>query len=152
MKYSEARQGRIFVLRLEDGEIVHQVVESFARDRDIKAAALFAVGGADTGSTLVVGPKDGQERPVTPMERMLGDVHEIAGVGTLFPDEAGRPMLHMHMACGREQRTTTGCIRSGVATWQVMEIVIIELLDTPARRLMEPGLGFKLLDPEPERL
>jgi len=104
MKYSEARQGRIFVLRLEDGEIVHQVVESFARDRDIKAAALFAVGGADTGSTLVVGPKDGQERPVTPMERMLGDVHEIAGVGTLFPDEAGRPMLHMHMACGREQQ------------------------------------------------
>lgn len=150
MKYSEARQGRIFVLRLEDGDIVHQVVETFAGDKGIKAAALIAVGGADKGSTLVTGPKEGQARPVTPMERMLGDVHEIAGVGTLFPDEAGRSMLHMHMACGREERTTTGCIRSGVVTWQVMEIIILELLDTPARRLLEPALGFKLLHPCPD--
>lgn len=30
MKYSEARPGRIFVLRLEDGEIVHEVIERFA--------------------------------------------------------------------------------------------------------------------------
>jgi predicted DNA-binding protein with PD1-like motif len=147
MKYSEARQGRVFIMRLEDGEIVHQVVENFARDKAIMAAALVAVGGADRGSTLVVGPEDGGARPVTPMERVLGDVHEIAGVGTLFPDEAGNPLLHMHMACGRENLTTTGCVRSGVTTWQVMEIIIFELLDTSARRLLEPDLGFKLLDP-----
>lgn len=147
MKYSEARQGRVFILRLEDGEVVHQVIEGFARDKSIMAAALVAVGGADRGSTLVVGPEDGRARPVTPMERVLDDVHEIAGVGTLFPDEAGNPMLHMHMACGRQGVTTTGCVRSGVATWQVMEIIIFELLDTPARRLLESDLGFKLLDP-----
>jgi len=149
MKYSEARQGRIFVLRLEHGETVHQVIENFASDRGITAAALIAVGGADTGSTLVVGPEDGGARPVTPMERILDNVHEIAGVGTLFPDETGTPMLHMHMACGRKDKTTTGCIRSGVVTWQVMEIILLELLDTPGRRLMDPDLGFKLLDPQP---
>ncbi len=147
MKYSEARQGRVFVMRLEHGEVVHEVIESFARDKAIKAAALIAVGGADKGSTLVVGPEDGRARPVTAMKQVLDDVHEIAGVGTLFPDENGQPMLHMHMACGREALTTTGCVRSGVATWQIMEIIIIELLDTPARRLLEPDLGFKLLDP-----
>jgi predicted DNA-binding protein with PD1-like motif len=30
MKYSEAKPGRIFVIRLEDGEIVHEVIEAFA--------------------------------------------------------------------------------------------------------------------------
>ena len=131
------------------GSLVHQVIESFARDKAIKAAALIAVGGADQGSALVVGPEDGRAVPVTPMQRLLEEVHEIAGVGTLFPDEAGNPILHMHMACGRKTDTTTGCIRNGVITWQVMEIIIFELLDSPARRLLEPDLGFKLLDPEP---
>ncbi|NIT59971.1 MAG: DUF296 domain-containing protein, partial [Aliifodinibius sp.] len=31
MKYSEAKQGRIFVIRLEDGDIVHDEIERFAR-------------------------------------------------------------------------------------------------------------------------
>ncbi|MBA3036272.1 MAG: DUF296 domain-containing protein, partial [Desulfobacterium sp.] len=30
MKYSEAKQGRIFVVRLEDGETVHEEIEKFA--------------------------------------------------------------------------------------------------------------------------
>lgn len=29
MKYSEAKQGRIFVIRLEDGDIVHEELERF---------------------------------------------------------------------------------------------------------------------------
>jgi predicted DNA-binding protein with PD1-like motif len=57
-------------------------------------------------------------------------------------------MPHMHMACGREGQTTTGCIRSGVITWQILEIIIFELLDTTAIRRLEPDLGFKLLDPD----
>ena len=149
MKYSEARQGRIFVLRLEDGDIVHQAVETFAREKGISAAALVAVGGADHASTLVVGPEDGRALPVRAMRTVLGDVHEIAGVGTLFPDETGRPVLHMHMACGRERATVTGCGREGVVVWQVMEVILFELLDSPARRLLETELGFKLLWPEP---
>jgi predicted DNA-binding protein with PD1-like motif len=33
MKYSEAKPGRIFVLRLEDGDILHESVETFAREQ-----------------------------------------------------------------------------------------------------------------------
>ena len=32
MKYAEARAGRIFVIRLEDGDIVHEAIEKFARE------------------------------------------------------------------------------------------------------------------------
>ena len=48
MKYSEAKQGRVFIVRLEDGEIVHEVIEQFALDHKITAASLIVVGGPTT--------------------------------------------------------------------------------------------------------
>jgi predicted DNA-binding protein with PD1-like motif len=147
MKFSQARQGRIFVLRLEDGEIIHEVIERFAEEHSIRAAALIAVGGVDQGSRLVVGPEEGRSVPVVPMEFLLDNVHEVAGTGTLFPDEEGRPQIHMHCAMGRKDQTITGCIRRGVKVWHILEVILFELLDTPARRVADPTLGFKLLEP-----
>ena len=147
MKYSEATMGRVFVIRLTEGEILHDTIEKFARERGIKAAAVLAVGGAAGGSRLIVGPKDGDARPVNPLERALSGVHEIAGVGTIFPDEAGSPILHMHAACGRQSSTVTGCVRAGVETWQILEVILIELSGSSAVRRLDPPPGFKLLDP-----
>jgi len=145
VQYCEAKQGRVFVLRLEHGETVHEEVERFARQEGIAAAALIAVGGAGAGSELVVGPKDGHARPIDPMRHVLENVHEIAGIGTLFSDDAGNPLVHMHMACGRAENALAGCIRSGVKVWQIMEIVVFELLGAAAGRAEDPDLGFKLL-------
>jgi predicted DNA-binding protein with PD1-like motif len=147
MKYSEARPGRIFVIRLEDGDIVHEAIERFALEKGIQAAALIALGGSDQGSRLVVGPAEGRSKPILPLQHILENVHEAAGTGTLFPDDEGHPILHMHMACGRRSSTVTGCIRSGVRVWHVMEIILIELLDTTGRRLVDAETGFKLLIP-----
>lgn len=147
MKYSEARQGRVFILRLEDGEIVHEVIEQFASDQGIRAASLMIVGGADDGSRLVVGPEEDRTLPLNPIKLVLENAHEITGTGTLFWDEQGQPLLHMHMACGRKKETITGCIREGVKVWHIMEVIIFELLDTTAKRVVEEPLGFKLLRP-----
>jgi len=145
MQAEEVSQGRVFVLRLEHGDIVHQAIEGFARDRGIRAAALIILGGADGGSRIVVGPQDGEKRPVTPMQAALEAAHEVAGTGTIFPNEKGEPVLHMHMACGREEATRTGCIRSGVQVWQIMEAVLFELTETRGQRTADPELGFQLL-------
>jgi predicted DNA-binding protein with PD1-like motif len=147
MKFSEARQGRVFVLRLEDGEIVHESIEQFAVDQNIEAASLILVGGADKGSNLVVGPKEDRGVPLEPMTFQLEHAHEVAGTGTLFRDEEGTPLLHMHIACGRDGKTVTGCIRDGVKVWHVMEVIIHELAGSTARRAVEAPLGLKLLRP-----
>lgn len=147
MKYSEAKPGRIFVIRLEDGDIVHETIEKFAQEQNIGAAALVILGGADRGSKIVVGPEAGRTKPVVPMQRILADVHEVSGIGTLFPDEKGNPILHMHMACGRQAETVTGCIRTGVKVWHVMEAILFELTDSTGKRIMDPQTGFKLLIP-----
>jgi predicted DNA-binding protein with PD1-like motif len=147
VKFSECKPGRIFILRLENGEIVHQEIEQFARNQSIEAASLIIIGGADKGSKLIVGPEKENENgtPVSVLEFVLQNVHEIAGAGTLFPDQQGNPVLHLHMACGRQSSTKTGCIRPGVRVWQVMEVILFELLESKGRRVLDPKTGFTLL-------
>lgn len=147
MRYSQAKQGRIFIIRLEDGDIVHEEIEKFSREKSIKAAALIILGGADKGSKLIVGPEHGRREPIIPMEHILDNVHEIAGTGTIFPNEKGKPILHMHMACGRKTSSVTGCVRNGVKVWHIMEVILFELVDTTAVRAFEPTTGFELLKP-----
>ena len=36
MKYSEAKFGRVFVLRLEDGDVLHESIEAFAVKEGVK--------------------------------------------------------------------------------------------------------------------
>lgn len=146
MKYGTARLGRVLVVRLEDGDVVHESIEAAARAERIARAAVILVGGAAGGSRVVVGPEDGAARPVTPIERVLHDVHEAAGAGTIFPDESGRPVLHLHAAFGRDDRVTAGCIRTGVTTWVVAEAIVIELTGSAAARRVDPATGFELLD------
>ena len=147
MKYSQCSLGRTFIIRLENGEIVHEEIEKFARMMSIRAAAIIIVGGADKGTKLIVGPQNGEALPVKPLVQTLENVHEITGTGTLFPDENGDPSLHMHIACGRQRSTTTGCVREGVKVWHVMEVILIELSQTAAIRNVDPKTGFHLLEP-----
>ena len=122
-------------------------IEAFAAEHGIRAASLIVVGGADAGSTLVVGPASDRGDPVVPMEHVLDHAHEVAGVGTLFPDPDGKPLVHVHTACGRGEDTVTGCIRRGVKTWHVLEVVLFELVDSTARRVHDETVGFELLQP-----
>lgn len=147
MLFSEARQGRTFIIRLEDGEIVHETLEQFAAEQGITAAAVIILGGADKESRLIVGPQKGRAHPVTPMQHELYEAHEVTGTGTIFPDDEGIPVLHLHMACGREENTVTGCVRNGVKVWYIMEVVLFELTGTTATRRPDPQIGFKLLVP-----
>lgn len=147
MKYSEAKYGRIFVIRLEDGDILHECIEEFARENNVKAGFLIATGGADKGSKLVVGPEKGRATSINPMEYVLSEVHEITGTGTIFINEKREPKLHMHVASGRKDTTKTGCVRKGLKVWHIMEIILIELKDSKAMRRFDKNTGFELLKP-----
>ncbi|WP_320042780.1 PPC domain-containing DNA-binding protein [uncultured Desulfobacter sp.] len=147
MKYSQAKQGRIYIIRLEDGDIIHEELEKFAKEKAITAAALTIIGGADKESKLIVGPEHGRTETIIPMEHILNNVNEIVGTGTIFPNESGEAKLHMHIACGREESTVTGCVRNGVRTWHILEVILFELVETTAVRVFDPTTGFELLNP-----
>lgn len=145
MKYSEANLGRIFVLRLEHGDKIPDIIESFAKSQDIKAALVHFLGGADTNSKVVVGPEDGSVPKPRPMVTTLLGTSEAVGVGTLFLNEEGLPKLHLHSAFGRNRETVTGCTRDGVTIWHIGEVVIFELTNVSAQRKVDPETRFELL-------
>ena len=143
MKVSEGKVGRVFVVRLEDGDRLPDAIEDLAAENNIKAASVILLGGIRRG-TIVVGPET-PAVPPKPMTESFQDVHEIAAVGTIFANEQGKPILHLHGALGRDGRTITGCTRTGVQVWLVAEAIITEITDTTAHRVNEAGL--ELLEP-----
>lgn len=169
MNWSEGTLGRLFVLRLEEGEEFNDTVEAFARERGLTRGLVFLLGGADADSRLVVGPAIPPEEPassmpasgspsaglyppaplsasaIVPLLHTLAAPHEVLALGTLFPDADGRPSLHLHAAAGREGDATVGCTRAGTVTWLVAEVVILEILGTTAARRADPATGFELL-------
>lgn len=147
MKYAEMGLGRVFVLRLEDGDRLPETVENFAALKNVRRAVVTAVGAVG-GGKIVVGPET-PDAPdgVRPMIRDILGVHEGAFAGTIFPTVDGKPELHMHAALGRGEGSATGCVRTGLDVWKVLEVVIIELTgEGPVRRL-DPQTGFVLLEP-----
>ena len=146
MQFTEAKLGRVYVLRLHDGDRLPDVLESFAAEKNVSTGLCFFLGGAKENSRVVVGPKDCYNLPPEPMVTLLERVHEACGVGTIFSDETGKPKLHMHSSFGRSENTVTGCVRMGVEVWQIGEVMIIEFTEAQARRVIDKKTNFEFLE------
>jgi len=144
MKACEGQLGRVFVIRLEDGDVIPTCIESFAEEKKISVGQVLMIGGIGSGQ-VVVGPRYSDEMPPEPMLLPLDGAHEVVGVGIIAPSEQGKPALHMHAALGRSGKTTTGCLRPGVNTWIVGEVIICEIVGTNAARVLDNDTGFELL-------
>ncbi len=127
MKACQGRIGRVFVIRLEDGDTVPQCIERFAEENGVSVGQAILVGGIG-GGDVIVGPRRSEERPPEPMLLPINGAHEVVAVGVLAPGEDGRPVLHMHAALGRSEQTTTGCLRRGVTTWLMGEVILCEII------------------------
>ena len=145
MKATEGHIGRVFVLRLEDGDVVPDCIERFAQEKNISTGQVILVGGIGSGK-IVVGPRDSDEMPPTPVLLPVDGAHEVVGVGIIAPDKDGKPTLHIHASLGRSDKALTGCLRPGVTTWLVGEAIIYEILGAKAARLPDPESGFDLMD------
>ena len=144
MKASEGKLGRVFVIRLEDGDAVPASIERFAEKMKISVGQVVLIGGIGDGE-VVVGPRRSNEMPPDPMLVPIDGVHEVVGVGIIAPDKKGKPKLHIHASLGRSGKTTTGCLRPGVTTWLVGEVIILEIKGTNAVRLPSDKARFELL-------
>ncbi len=146
MQYSEGRLGRIFILRLEEGDRLNDSIEAFAREQQLSHGLAFFLGGSGDGSKMVVGPEAGRQ-DIIPMIHTLQGSQEVLALGTLIPNESGAPVLHMHAAAGREGQATVGCTRAGLEVWLIGEVVLLEILDAgAAHRQKDPATGFQLLE------
>ena len=145
MKASEGKTGRVFVIRLEDGDVIPGCIERFAEEKWVSTGYVILVGGIG-GGEVVVGPRRSDERPPDPMLLPVDGAHEVAAVGVIAPGEDKKPVLHIHAALGRSGKTMTGCLRPGVTTWLVGEAILYEILGANAVRVRDEESGLALLD------
>ncbi len=150
MKASEGRIGRVFVMRLDDGDVVPECIERFAEENGVSVGQAILVGGIG-GGDVVVGPRRSEEMPPEPMLLPVDGAHEVVGVGVLAPGVDGKPTLHIHAALGRAGQTMTGCLRHGVTTWLVGEVILYEIIGADIVRIKDEQCGFELLEPRGNR-
>lgn len=144
MQVTEGSIGRVFILRLEDGEELKPSLERFAAEHGIQVGYVSFIGGVCSG-TIVTGPQAEQARPIQPQRREIGNMHEAAAIGLLAPGEDGNPTLHLHGALGRDSDIVNGCLREGVRTWVTGEVVLYEVLGAECQRVLDKDTGLTLL-------
>jgi len=123
MQYSEGQLGRVFVVRIDDGEDMLLSLRQFIQDKGIQAGSIHFLGALLDGR-MVTGPEEPVIPPV-PHFVMFEGGWEVFGVGTIYPAEGG-PHIHYHASVGRSGHALTGCLREKATTYLIIEAVIME--------------------------
>ncbi|MCK9590650.1 MAG: DNA-binding protein [Methanoregula sp.] len=131
MQYTEGQLGRVFVVRIDNGEDMLISLRQFIDDKAIRAGSILFLGALLNGR-MVTGPEEPVIPPV-PHFVMFEGGWEVFGVGTIYPGEDG-PHIHYHASVGRSGHALTGCIREKAITYLVIEAIIFEFTGLSARR------------------
>jgi predicted DNA-binding protein with PD1-like motif len=131
MQYTEGQLGRVFVVRIDDGEDMLVSLRQFVLDKDIQAGSITFLGALMNGR-MVTGPEEPVIPPV-PHFVMFEGGWEVFGIGTIYPGEDG-PHIHYHASVGRSGHALTGCLREKATTYLIIEAVIMEFTGLKARR------------------
>jgi predicted DNA-binding protein with PD1-like motif len=131
MQYTEGQIGRVFVVRIDDGEDMLISLHQFINDKSIQAGSILFLGALMNGR-MVTGPEDPVIPPVPHFVLFEGG-WEVFGVGTIYPGEDG-PHIHYHASVGRSGHALTGCLREKAITYLIVEAVITEFNGLSARR------------------
>jgi uncharacterized protein len=131
MQYTEGQLGRVFVVRIDDGEDMLVSLRQLIYDKSVSAGSIFFLGALGKGR-MVTGPEEPVIPPV-PHFVMFEGGWEIFGIGTIYPGEGG-PHIHYHASVGRSGHALTGCLREIAITYLVVEAVVLEFTGLSARR------------------
>jgi predicted DNA-binding protein with PD1-like motif len=147
MQYSVGQVGRVFVVRIDDGEDFLVSMRKFIADKGIESGSVLFLGALMNGR-MVTGPEEPVIPPI-PHFVMFEGGWEVFGVGTIYPGEGG-PHIHYHASVGRAGHALTGCLREKATTYLIIEAVIIEFTGLFGRREFDertqmnlPVLGTK---------
>jgi predicted DNA-binding protein with PD1-like motif len=141
MQYTEGQIGRVFVVRIDDGEDMLLSLRQFVLDKNIQAGSIHFLGALMSGR-MVTGPEEPVIPPV-PHFVMFEGGWEIFGVGTIYPGEGG-PHIHYHASVGRSGHALTGCLREKAITYLIVEAVIMEFTGLSARREFDEKMQLHL--------
>ena len=143
MIYQEGKLGRVFLVKFEHDDDLLKELKFFLQQEKINTGILYLIGALKEAD-IVVGPRECVIPPVA-ISWHLNDGREIMGLGTIFPDEEGNPVAHIHSAFGREGSGIIGCLRDHARVYLLVEAIIIEMEGIEAKRLFNRDYNIKIL-------
>jgi predicted DNA-binding protein with PD1-like motif len=146
MQYSEGRLGRIFVLRLDDGEDLIASLKKFVSEMEISSCMALFIGALKEGQ-VVTGPEEPTIPPVPHWEEYR-EGWEVFGMATIYPSSEGLK-LHIHSSLGKGREAMLGCVRERAEVYLVVEAVLFEFSGLNVRR--EWDSAMELFLPELEK-
>jgi hypothetical protein len=141
MQYTEGQLGRVFIVRIDDGEDMLVSLRQFILDKGIHAGSILFLGALMSGR-MVTGPEE-PIIPPTPHFVMFEGGWEVFGLGTIYMGEGG-PHIHYHASVGRAGHALTGCLREKATTYLIVEAVIQEFTGLSARREFDKKMQVHL--------
>ncbi len=141
MQYTEGQIGRVFVVRIDDGEDMLLSLRQFITDKNIQAGSILFLGALMNGR-MVTGPEEPVIPPV-PHFVMFEGGWEVFGVGTIYPGEGGQH-IHYHASVGRSGHALTGCLREKAVTYLIVEAVVMEFTGLSVRREFDEKMQLHL--------
>jgi predicted DNA-binding protein with PD1-like motif len=141
MQYTEGQIGRVFVVRIDDGEDMLESLRTFIAGKEIRAGSITFLGALMSGR-MVTGPEEPVIPPV-PHFVMFEGGWEVFGIGTIYPGEGG-PHIHFHASVGRSGHALTGCLREQATTYLIVEAIIHEFVGLTARREFDEKMQIHL--------
>lgn len=141
MQYSEGQVGRVFTVRIDDGEDFLREIRRFVAAMNVQSGTIQFLG-AVRSAKIVTGPKEPVIPPSPRGEEIFGG-WELLGFATIYPGEEG-PSIHLHTAAGKGIRSLAGCLREKAEVYLVIEAIVTEFVGISARRLPDEKTGVNL--------
>lgn len=129
-------------LILERGDDVVPTLEAFARERQLAAARVTAIG-AFSSATLGYFDRDRREYERIPVDEQ---VEVLSLIGDIALGDQG-PMLHAHVVLGRRDGTTCGGHLLAATVYPTLEVLLIES-PRHLRRRFDSTVGIALIEPD----
>ncbi|MCL7486619.1 MAG: DNA-binding protein [Desulfobulbaceae bacterium] len=139
MEYQAGQAGRVFYVRFDDGEDLHQGIRELVAREKVQCG-WFQIFGGLRRAGVVTGPRE-PVMPPDPVWRDVRDTREVIGTGSVLWDD-DKPLIHLHAAMGHHGETLTGCVRKDTRVYLVIEMILLEVTDIDVTRPWFEQGGF----------
>ncbi len=138
-------EGTRWMLRLDQGQDLFVALSDFAKQHEIRAAAV--VSGIGMLRDFAIGYWNGSQY----VRKDIAEPHELVGLhGSIA--EADGPSVHLHAALAAPNHQLVGGHLMQATVWVLNEVLIETFPGRTFARPIDETLGLRKLDLEPNRL
>ena len=138
-------EGNRWMLRLDQGQDLFATLGDFAREHNVRAAAI--ISGIGMLKDAVIGYWNSSEY----VRKELPEPHELVGLHGSIADADG-PSIHLHAALAAPDHQLVGGHLMRGTVWVLNELVVETFPGRVFGRPIDETLGLRKLDLEPARL